>query len=144
MLACEAAPLARCGFAHVGGDALDHHHGFTVEHSAERDRDLPLHIDDAEVTLNVCLGERFEGGALRVLGGRCLDHAQTAVDDDETATVEHAVGTVLVHAGTLRHLAEPVTEGRRENLIVWCRSARFREVHGVPAQCGPWCARHAT
>ena len=62
MLACEAAPLARCSFAHVGGDALDHHHGFTVEHSAERDRDLPLHIDDAEVTLNVCLGERCEGG----------------------------------------------------------------------------------
>ena len=92
MLACEAAPLARCSFAHVGGDALDHDHGFTVEHSAERDRDLPLHIDDAEVTLNVCLGERCKGGALRVLGGRCLDPAQTPLDDDEDATVEHAAG----------------------------------------------------
>jgi hypothetical protein len=144
LLARVAAPLGRWGFAHVGGDVLDHHHGFTVEYSPERDRDLSLHIDDAEVTLNVCLGERFEGGALRVLGGRCLDHAQTPHEDGEAATVDHAVGTVLVHAGTLRHLAEPVTEGRRENLIVWCRSARFRKAHGVPARCGPWCARHAT
>jgi len=138
-----AAPLGRALFAHVGGDALDHHHGFTVAYAPERDRDLSLHVDDAEVTLNVCLGEAFEGGALRVLGHRCLAHADTAANDGEDARVVHAVGTALAHAGSFRHLAEPVTEGRRVNLIVWCRSSRLRKANGAQPRCGAWCARHA-
>jgi hypothetical protein len=117
-----AAPLGRALFAHVGGESLDHHHGFTVEYSPARVRDLSLPIDDAEVTLNVCLGDDFAGGALAVLGHRCLAHADTPPVDGEEAVVEHAVGTALVHADALRHLAEPVTEGHRVNLIVWCRS----------------------
>ncbi len=138
-----ASPLGRALFAHVGGASLDHHHGFTVAYAPERDRDLALHVDDAEVTLNVCLGEDFMGGALRVLGHRCLAHAATPAAEAEEATVDHAVGTALVHAGALRHLAEPVTAGRRSNLVVWCRSSRFRKAQGVPVRCGPWCARHA-
>jgi hypothetical protein len=138
-----AAPLGAALFAHVGGDSLDHHHGFTVNYAPDRDRDLSLHVDDAEVTLNVCLGEEFAGGDLRVLGHRCLAHADTAAEADEDASVGHAVGTALVHAGALRHLAEPVTAGRRSNLILWCRSSRRRKVSGVPARCGAWCARHA-
>ncbi len=138
-----AAPLGRALFARCGGEALDHHHGFTVEYSPERDRDLSLHIDDAEVTLNVCLGDAFEGGELSVLGHRCLAHANTPVGDGEAATVAHAVGTALVHAGALRHRAEAVTDGHRVNLILWCRSTRFRRANGVPARCGEWCAHHA-
>lgn len=138
-----AAPLGRALFAHVGGDSLDHHHGFTVAYAPERDRDLALHVDDAEVTLNVCLGEGFTGGALRVLGHRCVAHAGTPADEGEEAAVPHATGIALVHAGALRHLAEPVTAGRRSNLVVWCRSSRFRKAQGVPARCGAWCARHA-
>ena len=137
-----AAPLGRALFARFGGDALDHHHGFTVEYSPERDSDLSLHIDDAEVTLNVCLGDAFEGGELSVLGHRCLAHADTRTTDGEAATVAHEVGTALVHAGSLRHRADPVTDGHRVNRIRWCRSTRFRRTHGVPARCGEWCARH--
>ena len=85
LLARVAVPLGRWGFAHVGGDALDHHHGFTVEYSPERDRDLSLHIDDAEVTLNLCLGDAFEGGALAVVGHRCLAHADTPLLAGEDA-----------------------------------------------------------
>jgi hypothetical protein len=139
LLETVAAPLGRALFAHVGGQSLDHHHGFTVEYAPDGDRELSLHIDDAEVTLNVCLGDTFDGGGLRVLGHRCLAHASTRANDGEEATVAHAVGTALVHAGALRHLAEPVTAGRRVNLILWCRSSRFRRAHGVPARCGPWC-----
>lgn len=135
-----ASPLGRALFAHVGGDALDHHHGFTVEYSPDRDRDLSLHVDDAEVTLNVCLGDAFEGGDLAVLGHRCLAHSATPANDGEAASVPHAVGTALVHAGALRHRAEAVTSGHRVNLILWCRSTRFRRANGVPARCGAWCA----
>lgn len=138
-----AAPLDRALFARFGGDSLDHHHGFTVAYAPDGDRDLALHIDDAEVTLNVCLGERFEGGALRVLGHRCFAHAETPAEVREDATVAHGVGTALVHAGTLRHLAEPVIEGRRTNLIVWARSSRFRKAQGVFARCGAWCEGRA-
>ena len=36
---------------------------------------------------------------------------------------------------------EALLDGHRVNLIVWCRSTRFRRVNGVPARCGAWCAR---
>lgn len=143
LLARVGAPLGRALFAHVGGESLDHRHGFTVEYSPARDRDLSLHIDDAEVTLNLCLGDAFEGGALAVVGHRCLAHADTPLLAGEDAVVEHEVGTVLVHAGALRHHAEGVTDGHRVNLVVWCQSARFRRTNGAPARCGAWCARHS-
>lgn len=138
-----AVPLGKALFPQVGGDSLDHHHGFTVEYSPDRDRDLALHIDDAEMTINVCLGDSFEGGALRVLGPRCLAHADSPVEPNEAGEVDHLVGHALLHAGALRHLALPVTQGHRINLILWCRSSRFRKAQGIPARCGPFCRLHA-
>lgn len=78
-----------------------------------------------------------------MLGHRCLAHADMPANDGESAAVPHAVGTALVHAGALRHRAEPVTEGRRVSLILWCRSTRFHNANGVPARCGAWCAQGA-
>lgn len=33
-----------------------------------------FHVDDSEVTLNVCLGKEFEGGELFFRGVRCEKH----------------------------------------------------------------------
>ncbi|KAJ0049661.1 hypothetical protein Pint_16935 [Pistacia integerrima] len=49
-------PLSKVFFAEVGGSTLDSHHGFVVEYGKDRDVDLGFHVDDSEVTLNVCLG----------------------------------------------------------------------------------------
>ncbi|KAJ1437829.1 putative PKHD-type hydroxylase [Sesbania bispinosa] len=57
-------PLSKVFFTEVGGSTLDSHHGFIVEYGACRDVELGLHVDDSEVTLNVCLGRKFSGGEL--------------------------------------------------------------------------------
>ena len=54
-------PIAAVLFPERGGASLDHHHAFTVRYSPEGDKDLSLHYDDAEVTLNVSLGKQFTG-----------------------------------------------------------------------------------
>lgn len=40
-------------------------------------RDAGFHVDDAEVTLNVCLGKDFFGGDLFFRGIRCDKHVNT-------------------------------------------------------------------
>lgn len=36
-----------------------------------------FHVDDSEVTLNVCLGKQFTGGELFFRGTRCDKHVNT-------------------------------------------------------------------
>lgn len=48
----------------VGQKGLDSHRAFTVSYTMGRDLDLAYHFDNAEVTINVCLGKTFTGGEL--------------------------------------------------------------------------------
>ena len=54
-------PIAAVLYPERGGDTLDYYHAFTVRYSPDTDKDLSLHYDDAEVTLNVSLGKEFSG-----------------------------------------------------------------------------------
>lgn len=38
---------------------------------------LGFHVDDSEVTLNVCLGKQFTGGELFFRGVRCEKHVNS-------------------------------------------------------------------
>ncbi|KAK3736310.1 hypothetical protein QZH41_020782, partial [Actinostola sp. cb2023] len=51
-------------YPHWGGNSLDSHKAFTVQYKTGQDVDLSYHYDNAEVTLNVCLGKEFSGGEL--------------------------------------------------------------------------------
>ncbi|KAM5567829.1 2-oxoglutarate and iron-dependent oxygenase domain-containing protein CP2 [Rosa sericea] len=70
-------PISRVLFPEVGGATLDSHHGFVVEYGIDRDVELGFHVDDAEVTLNVCLGKQFTGGELYFRGVRCDKHVNS-------------------------------------------------------------------
>ena len=48
----------------MGLSGLDSHKAFTVSYQLDGDRELAYHFDNAEVTLNVCLGTCFTGGEL--------------------------------------------------------------------------------
>ena len=48
----------------VGPSGLDSHRAFSVSYQLEGDTQLSYHFDNAEVTLNVCLGTSFTGGEL--------------------------------------------------------------------------------
>lgn len=50
------------------GVGLDSNRAFTVKYMLDGDTELSCHFDNAEVTLNVCLGRQFTGGDLLVGG----------------------------------------------------------------------------
>lgn len=68
------------------------------------------HVDDSELTINICLGKQFEGGHL------------TVVDDEgNEVTLPQVPGRAIVHNGRALHSSKDITSGERYNLIVWCR-----------------------
>jgi len=116
---------------------LDSHHGFIVEYQMGKDVKLNFHVDDSEVTLNVCLGKQFEKGELYFGGVRCEYHQQTATTPQENTYVSHQPGIGLLHVGKHRHAAQKITSGHRLNLILWCRSSDFRQ--HMDEECPDWC-----
>eukprot|EP00967_Tisochrysis_lutea_P138180 scaffold248999_cov30-Tisochrysis_lutea.AAC.1 len=118
------APLADAfyGDSEAFGRSIDHHHSFIVAYRhAEGDKGLDLHHDASEVTLNVCLGGDFKGGALRFCGQfGASSHRKTH------CVADHSVGWAILHLGRQRHGADDIERGERLNLIVWARSSAFR------------------
>ncbi|XP_054809361.1 2-oxoglutarate and iron-dependent oxygenase domain-containing protein CP2-like isoform X3 [Prosopis cineraria] len=132
-------PLARVFFARVGGSSLDSHHGFVVEYGMHRDVELGFHVDDSEVTLNICLGKQFSGGELFFRGVRCDEHVNTETQPEEIYDYCHVPGRAVFHNGRHRHGARATTSGQRINLIIWCRSSIFREMKKYLKDFSSWC-----
>lgn len=82
-----------------------------------------MHRDISDVTVNLSLGDVFEGGRLLLKGWgpRFL----TGTEQQATANRErffeqhHEPGLALLHMGSHPHKAEPITSGERLNLIFW-------------------------
>ncbi|XP_031248199.1 uncharacterized PKHD-type hydroxylase At1g22950 isoform X3 [Pistacia vera] len=132
-------PLSKVFFAEVGGSTLDSHHGFVVEYGKDRDVDLGFHVDDSEVTLNVCLGKQFSGGELFFRGTRCEKHVNTGSQSEEIFDYAHVPGRAVLHRGRHRHGARATTSGHRINLLLWCRSSIFREMKRYQKDFSTWC-----
>ena len=58
------SPIARLLFPEWFGNGLDSHKGFTVAYRETEDIDLAYHFDNAEITINICLGKDFADGEL--------------------------------------------------------------------------------
>jgi hypothetical protein len=132
----------------VLGQDLDSHHGFVVEYELGKDTNLGFHVDDSEVTLNVCLGDVFTGGHLFFKGVRCDKHVHTAPAAGECFDLEHKVGMGVFHVGRHRHGANDLTSGHRINLIMWCRSSHQRQARSCGncschSPCPEWCGLYS-
>lgn len=132
-------PISKVFFHEVGGSTLDSHHGFVVEYGNDRDVDLGFHVDDSEVTLNVCLGKQFSGGELFFRGTRCDKHVNTGTHSEEIFDYSHVPGRAVLHRGRHRHGARATTSGHRINLLLWCRSSMFREMKKYQKDFSSWC-----
>ncbi|KAK5825667.1 hypothetical protein F383_22241 [Gossypium arboreum] len=132
-------PISKVFFSDVGGSTLDSHHGFVVEYGIDRDVELGFHVDDSEVTLNVCLGKQFSGGDLFFRGVRCDKHVNTETQSDEILDYSHVPGRAVLHRGRHRHGARATTSGQRFNLLLWCRSSVFRELRKYQKDFSIWC-----
>jgi hypothetical protein len=134
----RVAPLAERLLPQFARGELDAHHSYLVDYSSRTDEELGFHVDDSEVTVNVCLGDDFHGAELVMLGLRCGLHLQSGVSADEELEIVHETGCAIVHAGTHRHRVDPIRSGRRRNLIVWLRNSRWR-AQREPLECQSWC-----
>lgn len=113
-----AKSVARVAY---GGVALDWRHAYALEYSHDGQRNaLVPHTDDSELTLNVVLDDRYQGGRLLVGGIR----GQANENDDSAAYAleDRSVGNALCHIGRHLHAVEKVTEGKRRVLICWTRA----------------------
>lgn len=129
-------PMSRHLFktTEMGEGDLDFRHGYIAAYSAKptdtkpRQRLVP-HTDDSEVTLNLCIGEQFEGGELQFWGLR-----GTADEGTLVGNFRPKIGRALLHAGRHLHEVQTVTEGNRFALIIWSRSWS-----GIRAKSCPCC-----
>mmetsp|Transcript_117985 Transcript_117985/g.328795 ORF Transcript_117985/g.328795 Transcript_117985/m.328795 type:complete len:360 (+) Transcript_117985:75-1154(+) len=109
-------------------DGLDSYRAFTVKYEAtdDGDRELAQHYDNSEVTLNVNVGGEWTGGQVTFFG-------LVGSRPEAPLSVVLERGHGVLHAGRELHQAEAVCTGRRQNLILWCRSSEVRN-----AEC-PMC-----
>lgn len=115
----------------AGGD-LDWRQGYVASYEARPEKAgrnrLVAHTDDSEVTLNIGLGQGFEGGMLEFHGLRGEG------DQELLGDYEPIKGRAVLHAGRHFHQVTQVTKGHRFALILWARSW-----NGVRAQTCPCC-----
>ncbi|XP_010500410.1 PREDICTED: uncharacterized PKHD-type hydroxylase At1g22950-like [Camelina sativa] len=122
-------PLCKVFFHELRGTMFDSHYGFFDEYGDGRDAELGSHIDDSEITLNVCLKKQLVGGEIVFGGTRCIKHLRTKYKAEELFHYTHIPGQAILHRGRHRHSAEATTAPRyRANMILYCRSSLFREM----------------
>ncbi|KAL7986667.1 hypothetical protein Chor_012950 [Crotalus horridus] len=114
-------PLTALLYPDWGGSCLDSHKAFVVKYALREDLDLHIHYDNAEVTLNVCLGKEFTEGSLYF-----AEFRQDAKPVPNYLEVEHVLFYGLFHRGGQLHGALPIASGERRNLIIWMRSSTVR------------------
>eukprot|EP00927_Polykrikos_kofoidii_P050644 TRINITY_DN44536_c0_g1_i1.p1 TRINITY_DN44536_c0_g1~~TRINITY_DN44536_c0_g1_i1.p1 ORF type:complete len:388 (+),score=53.14 TRINITY_DN44536_c0_g1_i1:92-1165(+) len=114
-------------------ESIDSYRAFTVQYDATKDgdKDLSLHYDNAEITLNVNIGGDWTGGQVSFFAP--LGCSEESAPPTVSVSLERGHG--ILHSARVMHRADPVVSGRRENLIIWCRSSAIRN-----EQC-PMCFR---
>ncbi|CAE7869748.1 ICU11 [Symbiodinium microadriaticum] len=102
-------------------DGCRDHHCFIVRYKAGEDVGLDMHEDDADVTLNVCLGREFAGATLTFCG-----LVTDANHRKMQYTYSHEKGRAVLHLGRQRHGADDIESGERVNFILWSVSEKYR------------------
>lgn len=111
-----ARPVGRTLFNDAVGRLDDtDYFAFTIRYNAEEDMELKEHRDASVVTLNINLNlpeENYDGSSLYLLD-----------EDGNGAGERHSIrfepGMMLIHRGSVRHAALPISSGTRHNMIIW-------------------------
>ena len=90
-------------------------------HAPGKDLGLDMHVDNSDVTFNVCLGKDFTGAGLAFCGYMGEPHHRRI-----SHTYVHRKGHCVVHLGRRRHGADDIQSGERLNLIIWNTNLAFR------------------
>ncbi|WP_017446620.1 hypothetical protein [Gayadomonas joobiniege] len=86
--------------------------GFSIQYEAGVDASLRMHTDASSVTLNVNLNlpdESFTGSE--------VDFYDPSTGRKKRVTF--TPGLALIHRGNVAHAAQPITSGKRTNMVLW-------------------------
>ena len=128
-------PLIMHLYPEVDSQRICNFHAFSVQYGTHGDQDLGFHVDASEVTVNICLGEKWEGGDLYFQGRRCALHRQEGHRPEEHLEYAHTVGEMLIHAGKHRHGVHRIQSGFRRNIIIWYSTGEYVEDEFCPSWC---------
>nr|CAB3475992.1 unnamed protein product [Digitaria exilis] len=81
------SPIATVLFPELGASSLDSHQSFVTAFA--KDQGEGFHIDDSEVTLNVCINEEYIGGDMYFCGVRCMNHINSSEPRNQVFGVFH-------------------------------------------------------
>jgi len=85
---------------------------------------LEAHTDDSEVTLTVCLGRDYEGGAVT------LKHLRSDADEGEVqSSIKMKTGEATLFLGQQMHEVQEVEGGERFVFVIWFRREKYRAAH---------------
>lgn len=91
---------------------------YTAKPDAAEDRDWPVHIDESDVTINLCLGSDFVGSGLQFVTGIGPDGAPLPGTEIGLHPYTHVPGTCIFHPGTLAHGVGWLRSGSRYSIII--------------------------
>ncbi|ETO23609.1 hypothetical protein RFI_13570 [Reticulomyxa filosa] len=75
-----------------------------------------VHADGSHITLDLCLGESFEGGSLSFFSQDRSEYDSTSLP---VFQLQHQIGHMSVFSGETLHCVEPIRSGVRINLVVF-------------------------
>ena len=101
------------------GERLDYIHGFTIRYTTnELDRNLSRHLDQSQITFNLCLHNDDSIGSKIWFNG-VRDDINTM---NENISISLSTNEAIIHSGQHWHSTEDIENGERINLILWFRS----------------------
>jgi hypothetical protein len=116
-------PVARLLFPEIIGYDTQTF-GFSIQYQPGVDTSLQLHSDASAATLNINLNlpeETFSG-------------SEVDFYDPITGKANRLVfkpGMAMLHKGTVAHAAQPITEGKRTNFVLWLYGERMQLPRGA-------------
>ncbi|XP_013080193.2 2-oxoglutarate and iron-dependent oxygenase domain-containing protein 2-like isoform X2 [Biomphalaria glabrata] len=118
--------IAKCLFPQWTGHAIDSFKAFVVKYESDLDTELSKHFDNAEVTMNISLNSKFEGGDLQFYSSSL--NRSVDISHESNLQMSHKEGYGVMHCGRQYHSALPIIAGIRYNLIIWMRSSTVRNI----------------
>ncbi|KAJ9451439.1 hypothetical protein DIPPA_52099 [Diplonema papillatum] len=113
-------PIAQALYpAFVGATDIVEQYTFTIRYSEGGDLSLSPHTDASAVTLNLCLGTEFSGGAISFYGEPGMSATDKSTNLPNPSIIESKLGVALIHRGLHKHSASPLVHGERYNMVMW-------------------------
>jgi hypothetical protein len=106
-----------------------------AKYGAVLDRDWPVHIDESDVTINLCLGTDFVGSGLQFVTGLSADGNRVPGVELGLTHYEHVAGQRVFHPGTLAHGVSWLASGSRYSVIILLNEAELGN-RNCRATCG--------